>query len=56
VVSILPITFGLLRYGLLLERGHGGAPEDVVLRDRPLLVAGLAWLVVFTAGTVLAGR
>ncbi len=55
-LSIIPITFGLLRYGLLLERGEGGAPEDVVLHDRPLLLAGLAWVVLFSVGTVLLHR
>ena len=36
-LSIVPITFGLMRYQLLLERGHGGAPEEAVLGDRHLL-------------------
>lgn len=49
-ISIVPITFGLLRYQLLLERGHGGAPEDAVLGDRHLLLAGLVWVVLFGLG------
>lgn len=49
-LSIVPITFGLLRYQLLLERGHGGAPEEAVLGDRALLAAGLAWVVLFGLG------
>jgi decaprenyl-phosphate phosphoribosyltransferase len=49
-LSIVPITFGLLRYQLLLERGHGGAPEEAVLGDRALLGAGLVWLVLFALG------
>jgi decaprenyl-phosphate phosphoribosyltransferase len=49
-LSIVPITFGLLRYQLLLERGHGGAPEEAVLGDRDLLVAGLVWVVLFALG------
>jgi len=55
-VSIIPVTYGLLRYALLLERGQGGAPEDVVLHDRGLLLAGMLWVVIFgaaTAGSVL---
>ncbi len=51
-LSILPMTFGLLRYGLLLERGQGGAPEDVVLGDRPLLIAGAVWVVTFGLGVL----
>jgi decaprenyl-phosphate phosphoribosyltransferase len=49
-LSIVPITFGLLRYQLLLERGHGGAPEEAVLGDRQLLAAGLVWAVLFALG------
>jgi decaprenyl-phosphate phosphoribosyltransferase len=49
-LSIIPITFGLLRYQLLLERGHGGAPEEAVLGDRALLGAGLAWVLTFALG------
>jgi decaprenyl-phosphate phosphoribosyltransferase len=49
-LSIVPITFGLMRYQLLLERGHGGAPEEAVLGDRHLLLAGLLWVVLFGLG------
>lgn len=49
-LSILPVTLGLLRYALLLEKGQGGAPEDVVLHDRTLLAAGAVWLVLFALG------
>ena len=49
-LSILPVTLGLLRYALLLERGQGGAPEEVVLHDRTLLLAGAAWAVLFGLG------
>jgi decaprenyl-phosphate phosphoribosyltransferase len=49
-LSIVPVTLGLLRYALLLERGQGGAPEEVVLRDRTLLASGLAWAVLFGLG------
>jgi len=52
-LSILPMTFGLLRYGLLLERGQGGAPEDVVLGDRALLFAGAGWVVTFGLGVLV---
>ena len=37
----------LLRYGLVLDQGHGAAPEDVFASDRVLQVLGLAWLVVY---------
>ncbi len=52
-LSIVPVTFGLLRYQLLLERGHGGAPEEAVLGDPPLLITGLVWIVTFGLGIYL---
>jgi decaprenyl-phosphate phosphoribosyltransferase len=54
-LSIIPITFGLLRYALLLERGQGGAPEEVVLRDRALLATGLVWLLLFGLSAAKVG-
>jgi decaprenyl-phosphate phosphoribosyltransferase len=49
-LSIGPVVLGILRYALLLEEGAGGAPEDIVIHDRPIQVMGLAWLVLFGAG------
>jgi decaprenyl-phosphate phosphoribosyltransferase len=46
-LSIVPFVLGILRYALLVERGHGGAPEDVVLGDRVLLVLGALWAAMF---------
>jgi decaprenyl-phosphate phosphoribosyltransferase len=50
-LSIIPFVLGILRYSLLLEQGRGGAPEDLVLADRWLLVIGLVWALLF-AGAV----
>ncbi|MEZ5258070.1 MAG: hypothetical protein R2705_14565 [Ilumatobacteraceae bacterium] len=44
------MTMALLRYLLVLEQGHGGAPEDVFFRDRTLQVLGLVWAIVFALG------
>jgi decaprenyl-phosphate phosphoribosyltransferase len=52
-LSIVPVTFGLLRYQLLLERGQGGAPEEAVLGDPPLLATGLVWILTFVLGIYL---
>jgi decaprenyl-phosphate phosphoribosyltransferase len=52
-LSIVPVTFGLLRYQLLLERGQGGAPEEAVLGDPPLLATGLVWIATFVLGIYL---
>ncbi|HEY8865553.1 MAG TPA: decaprenyl-phosphate phosphoribosyltransferase [Solirubrobacteraceae bacterium] len=49
-LSIAPFTMGILRYALLLDEGAGGAPEEIVLRDRPLQLLGLMWLIVYGAG------
>jgi decaprenyl-phosphate phosphoribosyltransferase len=49
-LSIVPFVTFILRYAMLLEQGHGGAPEDVVLGDRTLLVLTAAWAALFGAG------
>jgi decaprenyl-phosphate phosphoribosyltransferase len=49
-LSIVPFTLAMLRYGLLIDQGHGGAPEDVVLGDRMLQVMALVWVVTFSLG------
>lgn len=52
--SIVPFATAILRYAQLLEAGEGGAPEDLVLRDRMLLLAGAAWAVLFGLGVLAA--
>lgn len=54
-LSVVPFTLALLRYALDIEQGRGGAPEDVVLRDRGLQLLGLVWLVAFLVGVYLGG-
>lgn len=49
-LSILPFVTAMLRYALLLDQGHGGAPEEVFLRDRTLQGLGLLWAALFGAG------
>ena len=46
-LSIAPFTLFLLRYLLLLERGRGETPEELVLRDRELFALEVAWCVLF---------
>jgi decaprenyl-phosphate phosphoribosyltransferase len=46
-LAIIPFVLGILRYALLLEQGRGGAPEDLVLSDRVLLVMGACWAILF---------
>jgi decaprenyl-phosphate phosphoribosyltransferase len=49
-LSIVPFTLAMLRYGLLIDQGHGGAPEDVVLGDRMLQSLAVLWVVAFALG------
>jgi decaprenyl-phosphate phosphoribosyltransferase len=48
--SIAPFTLALLRYGLLVTGGRGGAPEEIMLTDRFIQISGLAWLLTFVLG------
>ena len=49
-ISIAPFVVAVLRYALLLDTGHGGAPEDVVMGDRMLLATGAVWALAFVIG------
>ncbi len=53
-LSIIPMATALLRYTLILEQGHGAAPEEIFAHDRTLQVLGLIWIVVFGLGVYLA--
>ncbi len=49
-LSIVPLVLWLGRYTMLIGRGGGQAPEELILRDRMLLALGLAWGVLFLGG------
>lgn len=49
-LSIIPMGTALLRYTLILEQGHGAAPEEIFAHDRALQFLGVIWLVVFGLG------
>ncbi len=53
-LSIVPFVLAILRYALLVERGEGGAPEEIVLHDRPLQVMGALWAVTVGIGLYVA--
>ncbi len=53
-LSIVPMATALLRYTLILEQGHGAAPEEIFAADRTLQVLGAVWVVVFALGVYLA--
>ncbi|NUR87084.1 MAG: decaprenyl-phosphate phosphoribosyltransferase, partial [Nonomuraea sp.] len=37
-LSIVPFLLLVLRHNLLVERGSGEEPEELVIRDRPTLI------------------
>lgn len=47
LLTVIFFTTCLLRYGALVRRGAGEAPEEVLLSDRVLAVSGALWLVLF---------
>lgn len=49
-LSIVPFAIAILRYAFLVDRGQGGAPEEVVLSDRVLIGLGAVWVVLFAIG------
>ena len=54
VASIAPFLLWLARYARLIGTGAGQAPEELILRDRTLLVLSVAWTLLFLGG-VYAG-
>jgi decaprenyl-phosphate phosphoribosyltransferase len=54
-MTIVPFAACLLRYHQLVLGGQAEAPEDVLLEDRWLQVAGAIWLVLFAVGVHGAG-
>jgi decaprenyl-phosphate phosphoribosyltransferase len=54
-LTIIPFAACLVRYGMLIGSGGGEAPEDLVLRDPALLLAGVSWLVLFALGVHAVG-
>lgn len=43
VFSIVPFLMALLMYAVVVDRGNGGEPEEIILRDRRLLALGALW-------------
>lgn len=54
-LTVIPFVLWLLRYALLLERGDGEAPEELVLGDRFLLTMSAAWVALFVSGVYVVG-
>lgn len=43
-ISMVPFTVAILRYAADVDRGNGGAPDELALSDRALQVLALAWI------------
>jgi decaprenyl-phosphate phosphoribosyltransferase len=54
-LSIAPFLLWLTRYAALIGAGEGQAPEELILRDRTLLMLSVVWAVLFLGG-VYVGR
>lgn len=54
-LSMVAFVAWLARYGMLLGRGGGQAPEELILRDWALLALSLIWAFLFVCG-VYVGR
>lgn len=49
-LSIVPFVLAVLGVELAVLKGHGGEPEELVMHDRLLQAAGLAWLALVLVG------
>jgi decaprenyl-phosphate phosphoribosyltransferase len=49
-LTIIPFALCVTRYVARVQTGDGEAPEELVLRDRWIQLAGLVWLIVFALG------
>lgn len=50
--SVFPFVLAILIYAYDIDRGRAETPEDAVLADRGLQVAGLVWFVLFSIGAL----
>lgn len=49
-VSMVPFIIAILRFASAVDRGDGGAPDELALQDRVLLVLALLWLACIVMG------
>jgi decaprenyl-phosphate phosphoribosyltransferase len=49
-LTVVPVVVGLLLVLRLIDAGDGGAPEELVLRERSLQVLAVLWVVLFAVG------
>ena len=47
IITVPLVVYGVYRYQyLVLQRGKGGEPSRLLFRDKPLIVSGIAYLLV----------
>jgi decaprenyl-phosphate phosphoribosyltransferase len=51
-ISIAPFVLALLRYAVDVDRGEAGAPEEIVLKDKVLLLMGAVWAACVVIGVL----
>jgi len=49
-ISMLPYLTALLRYTQHAAAGKGGEPEEIVLKDKTVLISGVAWVACIAVG------
>ena len=52
-MSIVPFALAIFRYAFLVDTGHGGAPEEIVISDRAIQLMILGWAALFAIGVYL---
>jgi decaprenyl-phosphate phosphoribosyltransferase len=55
LLTIIPFVICIARYAALIGAGSGESPEDLLISDRVLQIAGGLWLVLFALGVHVAG-
>ena len=53
-ISIAPFVLAILRYARDVDKGAAGAPEEIVMHDRVLLVLGALWVLTVGVGVFSA--
>ncbi|MBV7282176.1 MULTISPECIES: decaprenyl-phosphate phosphoribosyltransferase [unclassified Corynebacterium] len=53
-ISMVPFTVAIMRYASDIDRGEGGAPDEVALRDRPLQTLAVLWILCIVLAVYLA--
>ncbi|MBB4675116.1 decaprenyl-phosphate phosphoribosyltransferase [Crossiella cryophila] len=54
VLSMIPFVMAVLRYAVDVDSANAGAPEHLILSDRPLQALGLCWLATLSVAVYLS--